>query len=97
MATGESKIKFTVEGITQLHQHFQSILNDSKALTEEWQKQGTSIVQSLREQIELLKSRNSVARPSSLIPGASATGLSGGGIGNFQDIENALETILSML
>ena len=95
MATGESKIKFTVEGITQLHQHFQNILNDSKALTEEWQKQGTSIVQSLREQIELLKSRNSVARPSSLTPGASATGLPGGGTGNFQDIENALETIVS--
>lgn len=95
MATGESKIKFTVEGITQLHQHFQSILNDSKALTEEWQKQGTSIVQSLREQIELLKRRNSVAQPPSLTPGASATGLSGGGTGNFQDIENALETIVS--
>lgn len=95
MATGESKIKFTVEGITQLHQHFQSILNDSKALTEEWQKQGTSIVQSLRDQIELLKKRNSVAQPSSLTPGASATGLPGGGAGNFQDIENALETIVS--
>ena len=95
MATGESKIKFTVEGITQLHQHFQSILNDSKALTEEWQKQGTSIVQSLREQIELLKRRNSVAQPPSLTPGASATGLPGGGTGNFQDIENALETIVS--
>ena len=95
MATGESKIKFTVEGITQLHQHFQSILNDSKALTEEWQKQGTSIVQSLRDQIELLKRRNSVAQPPSLTPGASATGLSGGGTGNFQDIENALETIVS--
>lgn len=94
MATGESKIKFTVEGITQLHQHFQSILNDSKALTEEWQKQGTSIVQSLREQIELLKRRNSVAQPPSIAPGASATGLSGGA-GNFQDIENALETIVS--
>ena len=95
MATGESKIKFTVEGITQLHQHFQSILNDSKALTEEWQKQGASIVQSLRDQIELLKKRNSVAQPSSLTPGASATGLPGGGAGNFQDIENALETIVS--
>lgn len=95
MPVGESKIKFTVEGITRLHQSFQSILNDSKALTEEWSKQGSSIIQSLREQIELLKRRNSVAQPPSLTPGASATGLSGSGTGNFQDIENALETIVS--
>ena len=58
MPAGDSKIKFTVEGITQLHQSFQSILNDSKALTEEWAKQGASVVKSLQEQIELLKKRN---------------------------------------
>lgn len=97
MPVGESKIKFTVEGITQLHQSFQSILNDSKALTEEWSKQGTTIIQSLQEQIELLKKRNSVAFPST---GFASTGTPGGGSGRDDirrsgDIENALESIAS--
>jgi hypothetical protein len=97
MPVGESKIKFTVEGITQLHQSFQSILNDSRALTEEWSKQGTTIIQSLQEQIELLKKRNSVAFPST---GFASTGTPGGGSGRDDirrsgDIENALESIAS--
>lgn len=61
MPTGDSKIKFSVEGVTQLHQSFQSILNDSKALTEEWARQGDLITKSLEKQINLLKSRNSSA------------------------------------
>ena len=62
----DSKIKFSVDGITSLHQAFQSILEDSRSLTEEWEKQGTSVVSSLKEQIELLKQRNQFGSPSDI-------------------------------
>ena len=93
MPAGDSKIKFTVEGITQLHQSFQSILNDSKALTEEWTKQGTSVVKSLQEQIELLKKRNSIAMPPTA-GGQASSKISMDG-GSLDDIEAALESMVT--
>lgn len=86
----DAKIKFTVEGITQLHQSFQSILNDSKSLTEEWAKQGTLITKSLQEQIDLLKKRNSFAPSTSMTTGAGSQQITTEGLG---DIESILETI----
>lgn len=59
----ESKIKFSIDGMTDLHQAFQSILNDSRSLTEVWAEQGTLITNSLKEQLELLRQRNSIAFP----------------------------------
>lgn len=68
----DSKIKFSVDGITALHQAFQSILDDSRSLTEEWGRQGSSVVASLKEQIELLKQRNQFGSPSTTsLPSAS--------------------------
>lgn len=57
----DTKIKFSVEGMQSLHQAFQDILNDSKALTVVWAEHSTSVTESLKEQIELLKERNSIA------------------------------------
>ena len=57
----DTKIKFSVEGMQSLHQAFQDILNDSKALSVVWAEHGASVVESLKEQIELLKERNSIA------------------------------------
>ena len=57
----DTKIKFSVEGMQSLHQSFQDILNDSKALTLVWAEHTASVTESLKEQIELLKERNSIA------------------------------------
>lgn len=86
----DAKIKFTVEGITQLHQSFQSILNDSKSLTEEWARQGVLITKSLQEQIDLLKKRNSFAPSAPMTTGTGSQQITTEGLG---DIESVLETI----
>ena len=44
-----------------LHQAFQDILNDSKSLSVVWAEHGASVIENLKQQIELLKERNSIA------------------------------------
>lgn len=69
----DSKVKFSVDGLTDLHQAFQSILTDSKSLTEVWAEQGNLITASLKEQLELLKQRNQYAYPPQSNPATGGT------------------------
>ena len=86
----DSKIKFSVEGMTELHQSFQKILDDSKALTKEWEAQGVSVIESLRKQIELLKQRNTYGVPGSPYVGGGSQSVRNSGL---NDIEAVLENI----
>lgn len=94
----DTKIRFTVDGVNQLHQEFQKILTDSQSLTKEWEAQGTAIVQSLKEQLELLKTRNSLARPSSVPStptGGASTAIATSQGQSVEDIEQALESVVT--
>ena len=88
----DSKIKFSVEGITDLHQSFQKILDDSKAITKVWEVQGESVIKSLQQQIELLKQRNSYGSSVSPYVGGGSQRIKDEGL---TDIEMVLENISS--